>query len=68
MKYTYFVSCVFGSGPNHGYNNFVITRGSKIESRQDIDEIQEAIQTERGYSKVVIMHFSLLREEPVAAK
>lgn len=75
MKYTYFVSYsgvkttpinVFGFGPSAWkFGNQQIEIGIKINSMEAVKNIETMLSKTLKFDEVVLMGFSLFKEEPV---
>lgn len=63
MEYKYFVSYACKTDDSYGFGNSIVQRKNPITSERDIDEIQETIKGRFGYTEVILVSFSLIKDD-----
>ena len=63
MKYIYFIAYFQKRGYDEGTGSIEVTRNKKIESIEELRELEKFIKKECNLNKVLIINYKLLRKE-----
>lgn len=63
MKYIYFIVYFQERGYDEGTGSIEVTRNKKIETIEELRELEKFIKKECNLNKVLIINYKLLRKE-----
>ena len=63
MKYIYFIAYLQKRGYDEGTGSIEVTRNKKIESIEELRELEKFIKKECNLNDILIINYKLLRKE-----